>query len=204
MGILVRIAYPDSRSYTIKQETFANGVWSETSIFENDIEQTTNEPAVVSQTKCGEYRYLAVRNILEFYLTPGCRLKLLPKDAIKVKVRMEWSLTEFFSNGGTTAFADRIAGSLGIHASEIKVVSVYEGSLVVDYNIYPSETASEEEAATQLAAVEAKQTQLLSTGSMDLGAPVLDVQSGNVAIVSDGVLVAPGYTRTVITKTASN
>lgn len=41
----------------------------------------------------------------------------------------------FFSNGGTTSFMDRIAGSLGIHASTIKIVSVYEGSLVVNYNI---------------------------------------------------------------------
>jgi hypothetical protein len=30
---------------------------------------------------------------------------------------------------------DRIAGSLGIHASTIKIVSVYEGSLVVNYDI---------------------------------------------------------------------
>ena len=41
----------------------------------------------------------------------------------------------FFSNGGTTSFMDRVAGSLGIHASTIKIVSVYEGSLVVNYEI---------------------------------------------------------------------
>jgi len=50
-------------------------------------------------------------------------------------VRMEWSLNDFFSNGGTTSFADRVAGSLGIHASDIKIVSVYEGSLVVNYDV---------------------------------------------------------------------
>lgn len=48
---------------------------------------------------------------------------------------MEWTMDEFFDNGGTTAFVDRVAGSLGIHASEIKVVSVYEGSLVLNYDI---------------------------------------------------------------------
>ena len=41
----------------------------------------------------------------------------------------------FFSKGGTTSFMSRVAGSLGIHASTIKIVSVYEGSLVVIYNI---------------------------------------------------------------------
>ena len=41
----------------------------------------------------------------------------------------------FFKNGGTTAFLDRLAGSLGIHASSIKMVSVYQGSLVINYAI---------------------------------------------------------------------
>ena len=48
---------------------------------------------------------------------------------------MEWTFDEFFANGGTTSFMDRVAGSLGIHASTIKIVSVYEGSLVVNYEI---------------------------------------------------------------------
>ena len=30
---------------------------------------------------------------------------------------------------------DRVAAGLGIHASTIKIVSVYEGSLVVNYEI---------------------------------------------------------------------
>lgn len=37
-----------------------------------------------------------------------------------------------------------------------------------------------------------------------MGAPVLDVQSGDEAIVSDGVLVAPGYQPVIITQTSSN
>jgi hypothetical protein len=48
---------------------------------------------------------------------------------------MEWTLDAFFSNGGTTSFMDRVASGLGIHASTIKIVSVYEGSLVVNYEI---------------------------------------------------------------------
>lgn len=48
---------------------------------------------------------------------------------------MEWSLNDFFAKGGTTSFMDRVAASLGIHASTIKIVSVYEGSLVVNYEI---------------------------------------------------------------------
>jgi uncharacterized beta-barrel protein YwiB (DUF1934 family) len=50
-------------------------------------------------------------------------------------VRMEWTMNEFFANGGTALFIDRVAGSLGIHASTIKMVSVYEGSVVLNYDI---------------------------------------------------------------------
>jgi len=52
-------------------------------------------------------------------------------------------MDEFFDNGGTTKFIDRIAGSLGIHASTIKVVGVYDGSVVVDYEIEPDKNLSQ-------------------------------------------------------------
>jgi len=51
------------------------------------------------------------------------------------KVRMEWTVADFYSSGGTTLLVDRITAALGISASEVKIVSVYEGSLVVDYQI---------------------------------------------------------------------
>lgn len=89
----------------------------------------------IKQSFCGENRYIGVKNILEFYLTVGCTLEIAPRDAIQTMVRMEWTMNEFFANGGTTKFVDRVAGSLGIHASTIKVVSVYEGSVVLNYDI---------------------------------------------------------------------
>jgi len=46
-------------------------------------------------------------------------------------------MDDFFAGGGTTSFIDRVAGALGIHASTIKVVSVYDGSVVLNYDITP-------------------------------------------------------------------
>jgi hypothetical protein len=89
----------------------------------------------ITQAFCGENRYIGVKNILEFYLETGCTLFIKPRDAIQALVRMEWSLNDFFSSGGTTSFMDKISASLGIHASTVKIVSVYEGSLVVNYEI---------------------------------------------------------------------
>lgn len=42
----------------------------------------------ILQTKCGENRYIGVKNILEFYISVGCTLKIEPKDAIQTLVRM--------------------------------------------------------------------------------------------------------------------
>lgn len=55
---------------------------------------------------------------------------------------MEWTFAEFFAAGGTTKFVDRLSAALGIHASDVKIVSVYEGSLVVDYEIFTPATAT--------------------------------------------------------------
>lgn len=88
-------------------------------------------------------------------------------------------MNEFFSNGGTTQFIDRVAGSLGIHASTIKVVSVYEGSVVLNYDIVV-DSSSGSAAQKQLAKIQEKQTQQFATGQMDLGAPILDVQASVV------------------------
>jgi hypothetical protein len=56
---------------------------------------------------------------------------------------MEWTMNKFYSNGGTTKFADRLCAALGIHASQMKVVSVYEGSLIVNYNIVKDPASSQ-------------------------------------------------------------
>jgi len=159
---------------------------------------------------CGENRYIGVKNILEFYLTAGCELHIAPRNAIQTMVRMEWTVKEFFSNGGTTQFVDRVAGSLGIHASTIKIVSVYEGSIVLNYDI----TVASDSAA-ELESIQKTQTQQFATGKMDLGAPLLDVQSAatgdssvkataTTSIISGGVVSAPGYKPIVITASAAN
>jgi len=126
---------------------------------------------------------------------------------------MEWTLTDFFAQGGTTSFMDRLASSLGIHASTIKIVSVYEGSLVVDYSIV--EPNDDPVRLQQLAAA---QIAAYATNQVSLGAPILDVSvtatsatgsaaapnSAVVHVVTAGTVSAPGYSPIVITKTISN
>lgn len=191
-GVMIRIAYPSAQSRAIE----VNGNLIEY----NQWDKALNQYSPITFSFCGENRYLGVVNILEFYITSGCTVYIKPRDAIQSMVRMEWTMDEFFSAGGTTTFVDNVAGSLGIHASQIKVVSVYEGSLVINYDI----VAAEGQDASSLKSIESQQTELFATGKMDLGAPILDVIAGDKSVVSDGTVSADGYAPIVITKTAAN
>lgn len=108
----------------------------------------------ILQEYCGENRFIGVDSILEFYIDGTCEIEVRPRDAIQTKVRMEWTMSEFFDNGGTTAFIDRLCGSLGIHASTVKVVGVKEGSVEVDYELTPSP-----DEPLSLEQIQARQTQ---------------------------------------------
>lgn len=132
----IRIPYPSAESRSIKHPGPEGAI-----IPYNKWDESINNYGPILQTSCGENRYVGVKNILEFYITTGCELEIQPRDAIQTLVRMEWSVNEFYVKGGTTKFVDRLAGSLGIHSSTIKVVSVYEGSLVVNYELEATEEA---------------------------------------------------------------
>lgn len=161
IGMTIRIAYNSALSRKIMKndETVDMNQWDESL-------RTYGE---VTQRFCGENRYIGVQNIMEFYITAGCQLDVAPRNAIQTMVRMEWTLEEFYADGGTTAFIDRVAGSLGIHASTIKIVSVYDGSVVANYAI-----ENDDEAA--LAATEEQQEEALASGGMDLGSPITDFE----------------------------
>lgn len=140
---IIKIPYPGAMSQNIVKDG---------KIIEfNQWDEKLHMYGEVKGDFCGENRYVGVKNIMEFYLDTSCELHIQPRDAIQALVRMEWTVDEFFSAGGTSSFMDRVAGSLGIHASTIKIVSVYEGSLVVNYEITDPDNDK-----TALAAVQAK------------------------------------------------
>jgi len=151
----------------------------------------------IQQRYCGENRYIGVQNWMEFYITTekSCIVEIRTRDAIMTNIRMEWTYAEFFADGGTTKMVDRIAASLGIHASEIKIVSVYEGSLIIVYNIF---SAFDE--PSDLERLRKKQIDLIARGQFNIGAPIIDSTVSDKQIVQNGVVVADGYEPIVIYK----
>lgn len=124
---------------------------------------------------CGENRYVGVINILDFYLTPGCSIFIEPIDSIQASVRMNWTFSGFFASGGTTKFMDRVAASLGIKPANIKIVSVYEGSVVVDFTVIEDSSKTLAKSGG-MDTIQNTLSSKLSDKSIDLGAPILNAQ----------------------------
>jgi hypothetical protein len=124
---------------SLTMRVYADGELIDAKPFDDE----TGEQEILSGYKgCGENRWVALKNQLQFIITSHCEIKLEYFDSIQSNVRMEWTMDEFYSAGGVTSFVDRVSAALGIHASQMKVVAVYTGSLVVDYVIEPDTTES--------------------------------------------------------------
>lgn len=48
----------------------------------NKWDDTLKNYGPIRQDYCGENRYLGVENILEFYISGGCEIEIVPRDAI--------------------------------------------------------------------------------------------------------------------------
>jgi hypothetical protein len=146
-GLTLKITYSNAMAYGMYDE-------NDVMISPNEYDDSIEAPFEIAQSFCGENRYLSDINQLEFYIASDCLLKIKERNVIQAMVRMSFDLSSFFDDGGTTTFMDRLAGSLGIHASTIKVVSVYEGSVVLDYEIgVDSDDVADEDSDEALSAL---------------------------------------------------
>jgi hypothetical protein len=73
-ALILRIFYPDTGSFSI----YANDVFIESNAFNDE----TKDYEVIQGKQCGENRFLGIKNVLEFYITKGCFIKIKPRDAI--------------------------------------------------------------------------------------------------------------------------
>ena len=128
-GVLLKIPYPNAVSFSVK----VNGnivppqPW--------DTATTAPKEIDVNTATCGANLYRGVYNYLQFFLTPGCTVVVIPRDSIHSSTRLQWTAAEFFAAGGVTTFTQRLASVLGIDITRVKVVAVYEGSLIVETQI---------------------------------------------------------------------
>lgn len=170
-AITVKIQYAKAGAYVVND---AHG----NTITANAWDNTLGLPGLIKGDNggfCGENRYQGLSNILEFYIRPDCGdIYIQPVNSLVAAVRMNWTLDGFYSAGGTTQFIDNLATVLGIHAANIKVVSVYTGSVVVQFQIidntqYPLNATSSKDLTT----IQQVLSQKLASKTINLGAPII-------------------------------
>lgn len=128
-GTLITIKYPDTGSYKIYNEM-------QELVEPTDWDYTTETWAVPTGRECGENRYVGIENILQFWIEPDCTLFVYPRNAVMLAIRLEWTVKEFYEADGIGKFTDRMAAVLGIHKADLKVVQVFEGSVIIEFQIF--------------------------------------------------------------------
>jgi hypothetical protein len=186
-GSKILIPFPTTAAFTV----FANDVKVEPNPFDDQL----GRPTELEKTVCGENRYVGIANFLEFYITPGCEIRLKARDSIQSSVRMQWTLEEFYADDKVTDFIDRLASVLGIDPSRIYVPVVYEGSVIINVVIFDENTDGDD---NQAAWAEGKQETMkkLETVLTDddhtlLKADVLAVEVNGDVIVGDPIPPPP-------------
>lgn len=140
--MLVTIKYPDAGAYKVYDE------YKEI-LPPTDWDYNEERWARPTGRYCGENRFEGLINQLQFWIVPGCTLYVVPRDAIMLSIRLEWTLTEFYQEKSIGKFTDRMAAALGVHKADLKVVQVYEGSVIIDF-IVMSEDEPSEDTQTEL------------------------------------------------------
>jgi hypothetical protein len=74
-----------------------------------------------------------------------------------------------------------MAAVLGIHAADIKVVSVYEGSTIVDFFVEQAENLDD---ALDLEQVQETFAEVVSTMDTFMGSPILNAVASGVNIIT--------------------
>lgn len=195
-GIKVTIPYPTTSAFTVK----ANGQ----KVVPNSFDDAKGQPKPLDKNNCGENRYVGLANFLEFYITPGCEITLRTRDAITSSVRLEWTLEDFYADGGTTSFIDRLASVLGIHASRVYILEVYEGSVCLNYQVLDADDDNEAN-WTEKAQTEAAVKEFLTGNDAEtvMKAKIIGVKVEGEMIQGD-IPLSPNHVETTAEDNVSN
>jgi len=174
-GIRVQVRYDYTNSFAV----VINGNIIPELEFSDSLRAVPN----LEGNYCGENKYIPVDNHLQFSITHGCELQVVPRDTIKASIRMQWTLTEFFAAGGSTYFVDRLAASLGIHEANLKVARVYEGSVIVEFEI--REESDDGENELDLEEIQATLEERINQKTLDMGVHIISASVGDVEVDPD-------------------
>jgi len=139
--------------------------------------------AELSNTGCGGNYFYGVDQVVEFKLTGryDCILLTTVTNGVKGRVRYVMDVNSFYANDGPTQFIDRVADVLGINLNTIRVVSVVQGSSIVDFTIatptqgVPTNEAQQQQINSEISSTINQLKTAISSGQLNIiGTTVLD------------------------------
>lgn len=156
-------------------------------VVSNRYDRTEKKIPQLTKSKCGESRYEQTTFTYEFYLTHGCIVKLEAQEHMIGLARLQMTVDEFFADD----FISKLSFALGITTDQIRIVSVQSGSVIVYWQLTSSASTQTNQKAdlTKLSQILASK---YADGSLDLGAPILDLyteiisSSGEASTVTSG------------------
>jgi hypothetical protein len=107
-------------------------------------------------------------------------------------IRLEFTLGEFFEDGGIGTFTNRMAAVLGIQAADLRVVQAYEGSVVVVFQVFDPN----DDPAALSTITETFVAAIPTVGNL-FGGPVMSYDDGQVTVYMPGYDDSPGNTSNI-------
>jgi len=93
-------------------------------------------------------------------------------------------ISDFYATDGPTLFIDRMAAFLGIPNDKMRIVSIVEGSVIIDYEITMDETTKASPVVASLSTPASTDSSSTATSSSSCGG----VSSGIAAALASGAL----------------
>lgn len=73
----------------------------------------------------------------------NCQVRLTLATYMQLTTRFQTDIATFYKNGGDVSILSKIVAFLNIDPSQVKIVSVNSGSVVINFAFYPSQINQE-------------------------------------------------------------
>ena len=152
---------------------------------------------------CGANNFHYNNGTIEFVLNgkENCQVRVRLSNFIKLSARLSIPVMDFYNNNGPTTFITNICAFLNIDPGRLKIVGVRNGSIIVEAFITTppvplnsstdNNTANNADIHATLSAMAANISSALSSGIVNVGAPVLGVSTEVGVIATDGTVYIP-------------
>lgn len=121
---------------------------------------------------------------------PNCLVTVVKSSTVKINMRLDINVMDFYKDIGPTSFIDRMAALLGIPIARLKIVGIRSGSTIIDFFILSKTFANGGSGETSNADLEelttVKNTLVtkVASGEVSTIAPVLNMDA---SLVENGV-----------------